>query len=78
MGAKTTHGLNLMCEKHGKEMCFARTTEKEMCFAETHSLKKGLKKFGEKGHDAAHKEMKQLHDRVCFRPVNPNEMTQEE
>ena len=47
-------------------------------FVETFTLKQGLKKFGKKGHDAAHKEMKQLHDRVCFRPINPNNMTPSE
>ena len=45
---------------------------------ETYSLKKGLQKFGKKGHDAAHKEMKQLHDRICFRPIDPNKMSNEE
>ena len=34
--------------------------------AETYNIKQGLKKFGQKGKDAAMKEMKQLHDRVCF------------
>ena len=42
---------------------------------ETYSLKKGLKKFKERGHQAAVGEMKQLHDRVCFCPINPNTIT---
>jgi hypothetical protein len=31
-------------------------------FAQTYSLSKGIKTFGKKGRQAAHKEMKQLHD----------------
>ena len=40
-----------------------------------YSLKKGLKMFGDKGHEAAHKEIKQLHDRVCFQPINFDKLT---
>ena len=39
-------------------------------FVVTYSLKQGIKKFGERGRAAARKEMKQLHDRTCFRPVH--------
>ena len=49
--------------------------ETGMSFLETYNLQKGLAKFGDKGRKAAHKEMKQLHDRVCFRPIDPNTMT---
>jgi hypothetical protein len=35
-------------------------------FAQTYSLKRGIKEFSERGHKAAHEEMKQLHDRVVF------------
>ena len=35
-----------------------------------YSLKAGINKFGEQGKASAHKEMKQLHDRSCFRPVH--------
>jgi hypothetical protein len=44
-------------------------------FAQTFSLKKGIKVFGEKGEEAAYKEMKQLHDRVVFEPIKIHEMT---
>ena len=47
-------------------------------FLETYNLRKGIQKFGERGREAAHKEMKQLHDRVCFRPINPGTMTETE
>ena len=36
----------------------------------TYSLKAGINKFGKQAKASAHKEMKQLHDRSCFRPVN--------
>jgi hypothetical protein len=38
-------------------------------------LNQGLKKFGEQGRKAAHKEMKQLHDRVVFKPIHIKDMT---
>ena len=63
---------------HKINMMHAKCKEKGMSFVETYSLKKGLKKFGEKGHQAAYKEMKQLHDRVCFEPINPNALTPQE
>ena len=34
----------------------------------TYSLKAGINKFGDRAKASAHKEMKQLHDRSCFRP----------
>ena len=47
-------------------------------FVVTYSLKKGIKTFGDRGKEAALKEMKQLHDRECFKPIkmdtlNPTE-----
>ena len=36
----------------------------------SHSLKAGINKFGKQAKASAHKEMKQLHDRSCFRPVH--------
>ena len=44
-------------------------------FLQTYSLKQGIKKFGERGVAAAHKEMRQLHDRVVFEPISIEEMT---
>jgi hypothetical protein len=42
-------------------------------FAETFSLNKGIKQFGDRAKEAAIGEMKQLHDRVVFEPVDvPN------
>ena len=47
-------------------------------FIETFGLKKGLKRFGKNGYDAAMKEMQQLHERMVFKPINISELTQQE
>ncbi len=47
-------------------------------FAQQYLLHKGLKVFGQKGHDASAKEMDQLHRRSCFTPISIKEMTQKE
>ena len=44
-------------------------------FAQTYSLSKGIKEFGEKGHQAAREEMKQLHERIVFKPILIEELT---
>jgi hypothetical protein len=51
---------------------------KRHSFVETFSLNKGLQNFGQKGHDAAYNEMKQLHDRGIFIPVDISTLTQHE
>jgi hypothetical protein len=43
-------------------------------FAQQYMLQKGLKVFGEKGHDALKKEIDQLHRRTCFAPLKVKEM----
>jgi hypothetical protein len=43
-------------------------------FAQQYMLQKGLKVFGEKGHDASRKEIYQLHKRTCFAPLKKKEM----
>jgi hypothetical protein len=47
-------------------------------FIQTYSLVKGLKKFGDRGRQAAYKEMKQLHDRVVFKPIKVEDLTEQE
>jgi hypothetical protein len=44
-------------------------------FLQTYRLKKGIKKFGEQGIKAVHKEMNQIHDRVVFEPISIEKMT---
>ena len=38
-------------------------------FGQQHTLEKGIKKFGDKGVKSTEKEIGQLHDRKCFRPI---------
>jgi hypothetical protein len=44
-------------------------------FAQTYSLMKGIKEFGDKGCQAAHNEMKQLHDHIVFKPITIEELS---
>ena len=38
-------------------------------FLQTYSLKRGIREFGDRGTEAAFKEVNQLHDRVVFQPL---------
>ena len=40
-----------------------------------YSVQKGIKKFGKKGKNAAYKEMRQLHERVVFKPIKVESLT---
>ena len=51
------------------------TTTKIHSFIQTHSLKKGLKWFKKEGYEAALGEMRQLHDRQCFQPIDVATLT---
>ena len=42
------------------------------------SYRKESRCGGEKAKQAVHKEIKQLHDRVCFKPVDPKNLTESE
>ncbi len=64
---------NNMC--HWNNMCQHFDDQQLLMFVQTYSLNKGLQKFGEPGRKAAHKEMKQLHDRVVFKPIHIKDMT---
>ena len=44
-------------------------------FAQQYIVQRGLKKFGQRGTDAATKEMDQLHRRNCFTPIDVATMT---
>jgi hypothetical protein len=44
-------------------------------FSQTYSLIKGIKAFGKKGCQAAHKEKKQLNDCIVFKPILVEELT---
>jgi len=53
----------------------SRGTANGVSFGQQHILQKGLKIFGERGSAAALKEVKQLHDRICFSPIDVSDMT---
>ena len=43
-----------------------------------YTLKKGLIKFGKRGENAGVKEMKQLENQTCFKPISIGELTESE
>ena len=45
-------------------------------FAQQYILKKGLKVFGKRGHEASKKELDQLHRRNCFTPISVAKLLQ--
>ena len=47
-------------------------------YSQQYQLGKGLKKFGEKGHQASSSELEQLHHRKCFYPVSFKDLTRYE
>jgi hypothetical protein len=53
-------------------------TINELSCATTYSLKTAIKKFGDNAKDAAKKEMKQLHDRECWKPIDIQTLTKTE
>ena len=55
-----------------------RVTTVGASFAQQYLLKKGLKVFGQQGHQASYKEIDQLHRRSCFTPVSIKEMSSAE
>ncbi|KAL7562441.1 hypothetical protein ACA910_020582 [Epithemia clementina (nom. ined.)] len=70
-GRVIAHAICFLNETHINP----KSTKRLYSFVETYGLEKGLKKFGDKGYKAAFGEMKQLHDRVCFVPVNVADFT---
>ena len=52
--------------------------EQGFSFIQQYFLDKGLKKFGNRGHAAAYKEVRQLNNRDTFKPLAIREMTPQE
>jgi hypothetical protein len=48
---------------------FLDDIQQKFGFGQQHTLEKGLRKFGDQGVQATEKEIGQLHDRECFKPV---------
>ena len=71
-----TQGLkaDMECDQ-AEAIVLARTM---ICFVQTYLLKAGIKKFGQRGKDAASTEMNQLHERNCFEPVDVKSLSDEE
>jgi uncharacterized linocin/CFP29 family protein len=63
----------VMC--HWNNVCKRYDDMTLASFIQTYSLNKGMKKFDQKGMDAAIKEMKQLHDRTVFEGITIKDMT---
>ena len=53
-------------------------TTNKWSFGQQHMLQKGLKLFKDKGCDAMIEELDQLHRRMCFTPVDVNDLTRNE
>ena len=49
-----------------------------VCFAQQYIYKHGLKKFKERGKEAAYKEIDQLIRRTCFAPIDVKNLTASE
>ena len=59
--------------------CMEHTVEEQgQQYVVTYSLKAGINKFGKQAKASAPKEMKQLHDRSCFRPVHKCSLSKSE
>ena len=53
---------------------YHKGTTNKWSFGQQYILQKGLKMFIDKGHDAAMKELDQLHQRMCLIPVDVNDL----
>ena len=62
----------VMCELNGK------ATRDGINLGLQYMLPKGLKVFGDKGQTATRKELKQLHDRHCFQPMDISKLSSTE
>ena len=68
---------HLITQVHPEETMLYEPEEAEIlaqAFVQTYNLTKGIQKFGDKGKQAVIDEMKQLHNRTVFKPININEL----
>ena len=75
------YAVNLMSALKDKIVVLKKQRQKSTkkgCYLVTYSLQKGIKKFQDKGYDSAKGEMKQLHDRDCWKPISVKTMTKSE
>ena len=59
----------IMCQMNERMVKTPKMVHGTQCVV-TYSLKKGIQKFGEKGRQAALEEMKQMHNRECFKLIH--------
>ena len=74
---ETSHLITQTVEanKHTIDYKTEEVTVLGQIFTQTYSLTKVIKKFGDKRFDAALAEVKQLHYRRYFRPIDLNNLT---
>jgi hypothetical protein len=72
------NGKILAMAMHQMSLKFSGITTVGNCNVQTFSLKQGIRKFGERGKQAAMKELRQLHDRVVFEPVDVSKLTSDD
>ena len=72
----STQGMKPDMEYDQQEAIIMATIMIDM--VQTYSLKAGMNKWGDKGKQAASAEMKQLHERQCFRPIDVTKLSREE
>ena len=68
---------HLITQVHPENTLDYESAEAEIlaqAFVQTYNLTRGIQKFGDKGRQAAIDEMRQLHDRECFIPIDINKL----
>jgi hypothetical protein len=65
---------HIMCH-YNNPSCKMMSKKKFYQLVQRYSVQKGIKKFGKKGKNAAYKEMRQLHERVVFKPIKVESLT---
>ena len=74
--SRSAHVFAQIVEQLSHIQLNAKTEKDFYSFVQQYGLGKGIQKFGMKGKEAAISEMKQLHDRVVFTPIDVSQLTQ--
>ena len=65
-------------EKHEVAVVAHSMLKLQKVFSQKFNLNKGLKEFGTKGVTGCKEELKQMHERACWRSIAVNELTRQE
>jgi hypothetical protein len=65
---------HIMCH-YNNPSCKMMSKKKFYQLVQRYSVQKWIKKFGKKGQNTAYKEMRQLHERVVFKPIKVESLT---